>query len=222
MDDQVFDSPEEALAAIESQHADDQVFDSPEEALASLGGNGVDEEPDADTDDRAERIELQQALDEIPGPSDTDVLAEAYALDTQDQIQAAQIVQSIDPQQLAMGVYGALKSAIEPEQKQSPGSMWNTIQSQKPPGFGMEPFPPQVNQAAYQLAAVDFPSLSRGGTLMDPQDKINYSMAVMENTMLTSPTRAQVIDDAGRFGYFVPEALPDQWYQARGLPIKRK
>jgi len=97
----------------------------------------------------------------------------------------------------------------QPQQPQQPPPVVT------PPGFThLEPV--DVRNAS-QIASQEYMSITPTGILTDVQDRLSYVMAVMENYGIPSDKKAQLVDQAMRDGKILLQALPKQWYEARGL-----
>jgi len=93
----------------------------------------------------------------------------------------------------------------------------NTLQ-QKQPGT-LQPLNPVDTEPAVVLLSESYPSMSPTGILLDGADRLSYSTSVMENTKVRADIRAQLVDQVMRDGKVIPEALPSEWYEARGLRL---
>lgn len=113
-----------------------------------------------------------------------------------------------------------MKSQAEqrPEEVTAYNPASNTLPAKLPPGA--TPIHPADMPLAVQALAMGYGSMNEVGMLLDPADRVAYSLSVMNNRALRSDLKAQLIDQVMRDGKIVPEALGREWYEARNINLK--
>lgn len=132
--------------------------------------------------------------------------------------------QSITPEELAIIAQQTRMANVDTfdQQLDKPAGMAdprvNTLPKKMPPG--LTEIHPEDGFPVTQALAQSFPSMNELGMLLDPNDRVAYSVSVMGNESLDSQIKAQIIEEAMRRGKIAPEALASDWYLARGINLR--
>lgn len=97
---------------------------------------------------------------------------------------------------------------------------YNTLSLRKAPNF--MPMVPEEISAIIPVLQAEFPSMNELGILTDRAERLAFAMPIMENIDLPSTTQAQMVDELMRTGKIIPDALPQEWFEARGIPLQRR
>lgn len=187
------------------------------------------EDPTAGLDQQGIPPEMMAQIDpagvQAPAPQiDPSITQPVAAQPVQQQQIQPQVAPAAEPQ--AQGIGQGFSQAMlaraafseEPNEQVAPiHNIPNTLVPQLPEG--LTPIGEQDFPNAVQIAAGAFPSMSETGILVDPQDRMMYSMAVMSNKEMRSDLKAKHVDQVMRDGRFALEALPNAWYAARNLNL---
>lgn len=105
---------------------------------------------------------------------------------------------------------------LQTQENSAGAPTFNTLQSKAPE---MQPMHPALLQAVIPALQAEFPSMNEIGILLDRNDRVSFSMPIMENDKIPSTMQAQIVEEIMRTGKIFPDALPDAWFEARGLPM---